>query len=458
MEFPDKRRRAQSIAEVLIGVGIAAILIVGAIGIITPALRTSSSVEGVQAETETANEFSSNIRAWAAGNWNNILGLATGTANTYYLNTATSSVTVPGQGSGTTTVSTATITNVQNASTSAEFVNSSFSTDSAQFTSSTTSGNAIIVDLQVDIGGGTPTISCSDPNDVTSTYVLAAMSPSLSNEASAILYSLNIVGGPQPTVTCAFSPSAKYIAMAIHEYSGIVLSGALDATSTNSASNKTAFTTGTSTTAANSELIFGTFADATNGSGDTYTPGSGFTKRIDQGTQTGLVDEDEVWVGAGAVSASMTDAVTRGYVAAMATFEPQTTVTYSPASAPTGTQSIAIGSTTFTRYFYVNDVYRDANGNVTTTASGNNYDPSTKLVTVAVAPSSTNPGTPGALSFSFYLTRGTNDGFTQTSWTGGSGHNGPFTFVGTTFAASNNITISATGSIQLSSGGNSCVL
>ena len=46
--------------------------------------------------------------------------------------------------------------------------------------------------------------------------------------------------------------------------------------------------------------------------------------------------------------------------------------------------AVTIGSSTYIRYFYVDNVYRDASGNVTTTASGNYSDPSTKKITVVV--------------------------------------------------------------------------
>jgi hypothetical protein len=117
----------------------------------------------------------------------------------------------------------------------------------------------------------------------------------------------------------------------------------------------------------------------------------------------------------------------------------------------TGTASL-----TYTRYFYLSDVYRDGNGNVTTTAVGNYYDPSTKLVTVVVQASSSPITSP--LILNEYLTRNGSSNFTQTSWVGGAGQNNPVTIPSSTFAASADITITASGSIQLSGGSASCVL
>ena len=121
-------------------------------------------------------------------------------------------------------------------------------------------------------------------------------------------------------------------------------------------------------------------------------------------------------------------------------------------------EQLGEGTTTYNRYFYLSDVYRDSNGNVTTTAGGSGvfYDPSTKLVTVVVR----GTGAAAAQSFTFseYITRNGNNNFSQTSWSGGSGQTTPVTIVGTTFAASTNTAINASGAIQLYTQGNSCVL
>jgi hypothetical protein len=111
-----------------------------------------------------------------------------------------------------------------------------------------------------------------------------------------------------------------------------------------------------------------------------------------------------------------------------------------------GVSTTTVASTTYLRYFYLNDVYRDVNGNVTSTASGNYYDPSTKQITVVIGiASSTTPSS----TYPFYLTRNTSNVFNQTSWAGGSGQNNPVTLVGTSYAAATSVSITATGSLQL---------
>jgi hypothetical protein len=97
---------------------------------------------------------------------------------------------------------------------------------------------------------------------------------------------------------------------------------------------------------------------------------------------------------------------------------------------------------TYSRYFYLTDVYRTA-GNIV--SSPGTYDPSTKLVTVVYALPS------GATSsMSTYLTRHGDALYDQTDWSGGPNVAGPVTAIGSTFATSSNIDYSTTtGSIYV---------
>ena len=101
---------------------------------------------------------------------------------------------------------------------------------------------------------------------------------------------------------------------------------------------------------------------------------------------------------------------------------------------------------TYDRYFYISDVYRDASGNVTSTATGNYYDPSTKLATVAVSAASS---TAQPLTYSEYITRSGNNALSQTSWSGGSGQNGPVTFISNAYSTATSTNVTGSGAIQL---------
>lgn len=126
----------------------------------------------------------------------------------------------------------------------------------------------------------------------------------------------------------------------------------------------------------------------------------------------------------------------------------------SPFTISAGSQTVLVSSSTYTRYFYLSDVYRDLSGNITTTIVS--YDPSTKLVTVAVQASSTTVSP--VLMVVEYLTRNVNSVFNQTSWAGGSGQSVPVTVASTTYASGTSISISASGTITLAPvSGGSCV-
>lgn len=118
--------------------------------------------------------------------------------------------------------------------------------------------------------------------------------------------------------------------------------------------------------------------------------------------------------------------------------------TSSPFTVAIGAETVSFGSSTFTRYFRVFSVYRDSNGYVTTTVAGNVLDPSTDRVNVFVQGGSTS--TP--YQFITYVTRNEVNTFAQNSWAGGSGA-GTVTVASNTYATSSNLSISATGSIQI---------
>jgi type II secretory pathway pseudopilin PulG len=114
----------------------------------------------------------------------------------------------------------------------------------------------------------------------------------------------------------------------------------------------------------------------------------------------------------------------------------------SPFSSSTGDESVTVSTTTYKRFFYVDDVYRDAAGNI---ASAPYYDPSTKKITVGYS----WPGT-ATTTISAYLTRSSNMVFVQADWSGGPNQAGPVTSTNSKFASStSNINYSTAGSMYL---------
>lgn len=117
-----------------------------------------------------------------------------------------------------------------------------------------------------------------------------------------------------------------------------------------------------------------------------------------------------------------------------------------PYTATSGIQSLVIGTTTYTRYFYLSDAYRTSGGSVTSTAAGNTYDPATKQVSVVY---NWTKGTTSTIST--YLTRNDDAAIDQADWSGGPGATSAATSVGNQFASSANVDYSTTtGSIYVS--------
>jgi len=116
----------------------------------------------------------------------------------------------------------------------------------------------------------------------------------------------------------------------------------------------------------------------------------------------------------------------------------------SPYTVVSGVQSIVIATTTYTSYFYVNDVYRSG-GLIASTSTGNTYDPSTKQIFAVYSWTGGKAGT-----ISSYVTRNQDNTFYQNDWSGGA-----TTTVATStnnqFGASTNIDYTtSTGSIYVS--------
>ncbi len=105
----------------------------------------------------------------------------------------------------------------------------------------------------------------------------------------------------------------------------------------------------------------------------------------------------------------------------------------SPFSSISGQESVKISTTTYTRFFYFDDVYRDVSDLVVT--SGGSYDPSTKKVTIVYK----WPPINATHTLSAYITRSANRAFWQTDWFNGPGQNGPVTTTNSGFSTSSNI-------------------
>jgi Tfp pilus assembly protein PilV len=116
----------------------------------------------------------------------------------------------------------------------------------------------------------------------------------------------------------------------------------------------------------------------------------------------------------------------------------------SPFTTSTGDQAVMVGTSTYTRYFYLSEVQRSVSGMIV--ASGGTADPSTRKVTVAYRWAS---GT--IWTMETYLTRSRSETFRQTDWSLGGGQDGPITTPTSRFSTS-------TGSINVASSSGSILL
>lgn len=86
----DSSRSGQSLLELLIAIVVGMIFMAGISVIVISSLSESSQALRIQTAATGADSLLNNVRVWSEGNWSNILSLATGSANEYYLITSSS--------------------------------------------------------------------------------------------------------------------------------------------------------------------------------------------------------------------------------------------------------------------------------------------------------------------------------------------------------------------------------
>jgi hypothetical protein len=211
--------------------------------------------------TQTVKNFATSTYAYdhAGSRVSSVAGgVTTIYPNKYYSTTATSSTsniylgdtllatmqyatTGGGGGSGTTT-STSTPAYVQSKKDSA--------TGSATFTAAVTTGNLVVVALSI-WNTTVPSSAISDNKGNTYTKAVEAINTGTTDHV-ALFYAQNVTGGSSFTVTSSIGGT-----VAIHEYSGVALTGALDKTGSNTGTSVTPASSAV-TAALNNELYVGT--------------------------------------------------------------------------------------------------------------------------------------------------------------------------------------------------------
>jgi hypothetical protein len=242
-------------------------------------------------------------------------------------------------------------THVQQASNS-DVGGASYTSFSATFSLPTTSGNAIM--LGVTYGSLNPTITAMDSQG--NTYVQAVKTyDSVHRQGCAILYATNITGAARNTVTVKFSQPVAYLAIGIHEYSGVAASSALDVTAGKLGIGNTP-SSGPTATTTNGDLVFGCVAEDGTGFGDTFTAGTSLVKRVDLGNAAAYADGDGAQTLAGPFVANWTLTPASSWIATIAAFKTITSssqiatapilTSLSPMSGPVGA-TVTITGTNF---------------------------------------------------------------------------------------------------------------
>ncbi len=90
MRLVSSSRSGQSLVEILVAMVIGIIMIMGAVSIIVPTIRTGSTVSKSQIAITFGKELQDNARVYGEADWHNIATLSTSSGNFYYLNTTSS--------------------------------------------------------------------------------------------------------------------------------------------------------------------------------------------------------------------------------------------------------------------------------------------------------------------------------------------------------------------------------
>ena len=182
---------------------------------------------------------------------------------------------------------------------------------SLAFTTNTTAGNLIVVAIRVG-PPTTTTVAVKDSNG--NSYTLARSQVQTTDRHQTwVYYANNIAAGPT-TVTVTLSTTAT-LRVAIHEYSGLNTVAPLDQT-TSAQGNGTAPTSGSVTTTAASELLFGMGSSA---NAQSWTAGTGYALR--QAPAGKLETADQIVAATGSVSASASLGASDDWTAIIVTFK-----------------------------------------------------------------------------------------------------------------------------------------
>lgn len=180
------------------------------------------------------------------------------------------------------------------------------------FTSNITTGNAIIVAIRIGDVTNVPTIADTGLN----TYVEDRRQVQTTDVHRTFIFSaLNISGNLADTVTVTVTGTPS-LRCAIHEYSGLATSSALDQVNSNQVDATNAPDSGNVTTTQADELLFGVVSSAQI---TIATAGTNYTKR--EAVDSKLTTEDRIVASTLTISASFSLAANDNWACLIATYK-----------------------------------------------------------------------------------------------------------------------------------------
>ena len=418
------RRSGQSIMEILIAITVGVIFILGVTAAILPSISSNKQAQKIQTSAALGNELLGNLRVWSDANWNNLLALSTGTAYRYYLNTTSSPFTI------------------------ATGMESIAIASGTAATSSLSTG--LLGYWPLDEGTGTVANDASGNGNTGQwngavNYVAGKMGLAGSFNGSTTYLNMGTHASLQPNI---FTVTAwiKYAGGGLGIIKPIVMFGAGAIPSIYYNSSASQFITelgGTNYVYFNSSPVnaadgnwhFVTFVVTGNGQTDIMNAAMYADGRLESTSSivdTGSPSSKTVFSVGGNASYYFPGLIDDVRIYNRALSPSEITQLY----------NLAQSQVTYTRYFYLSDVYRDSSGNIVTT--GGAYDPSSKFATIVYGWSngSTN-------SMTTLLARTRNNIIFQTDWSGGPGQAGPITAPNNQFASSSNIKYTNSGMVTL---------
>lgn len=421
-----RARTGQSLVEVLLAVALGAIFLVAGVSVIAPSLQSNAQAARVQTAASLGKELLDNVRVWADGNWNNVLSVATGTTNIYYLNTSSSPF-VAATGTESIVISTSSASSSINLNSGLigywKFDEGSGMTT---YDSSGNGNNGTWSGTPPYYAGGVVGPYAGFFNGTTTNDVVSLGTPTILN------------------LTPPFTASAWVYVTSTQSGVGMMGNGNWDVSG---------FTFGINSGYPHVEI---------SQSGTAQTPQANTLIPLNQWVNVGFVASGTVGsfylngvaVGTGAIVAPAIGSsvfylgkTAQGGWNPMRGLLDDVRIYNRALSAAEFSQLYTLGQSSliYGRSFSLSDVYRDASGNIVT--SGGIYDPSTKLVTVSY-------GWPRGPSYtvSAYVVRGRNKVLVQNDWSGGPGVTSTAqTSTNNQFASSTGIDYSSsTGKIQVS--------